>query len=660
MKNHENSRPISTTSSLRGTAVLLADRRLCPFRYAVGLVALFIPLAQGCGDSSTCAMTATCRPSDKGDARSAADVTPDSMGDAGADDSDSEADPDLIDGGSSARDGARDEPSTSDGTGGGLNDGATRIDGGAETDASGNNDGTLRDDAGTGDRSDPVPVTDAADVADAPFFDAFGDAPVDTPPDVPVCDASPDRSPLDEPCLVDEAYGAFVSPRGSDITGNGTRAAPYQTIGRAMGSAKRGRRVFVCDDGTGYSDPIVVDRSTDGHTVYGAFDCATWVPSATARARVRPKAGPAIIVSGLAVGITIENFDLRAADAAIGASSIAAKIDASVGVVFRRTRIASGKAGAGTDGSDGTAGGDGPPAGADQLGRAPFCANASQLGGIAVVSTCGATGGRGGLGTLSTFGPRSNPGMNGEPMSGVSPANRANAGTTCRSDTFTPGVADGSRGADGIPGVPGASAPSGGTFSATGYAPSLPGADGTDGRPAQGGGGGVGCPSSATCVGPSGGAGGAGGCGGQHGTGGGPAGASIGLLSWRSTVLLDKCEVISAEGGAGGRGGHGGAGGKGSAGGKGNDGFDGSDPSGAGGLGGEGGSGAAGAGGNGGPTYGIVFAGQRPTQMGGTTVARGSGGPGGAGGTTPASAVSGSSRAADGFLGDANYELSLP
>jgi hypothetical protein len=327
MKNHENSMSISKTSSLRETAALLADRRLCPFRYAVGLVALFIPLAQGCGDSSTCAMTATCRPSDKGDARSTANVTPDGMWDAGADDSDSEADPDLSEGGSSTRDSARDERSTSDGTGGGLNDGATRSDGGAETDAGGNNDGTPRADAGTADGSDSVPTTDAAEITDATLPDVFADAPLDTPPDVPVCDASPDRSPLDEPCLVDEAYGAFVSPRGSDITGNGSRAAPYRTIGRAMRASKRGRRVFVCDDGTGYSDPIVVDSSTDGHAVYGAFDCATWVPSATARARVLPKAGPAIIVNGLAVGITLENFELRAADAAVGASSIAAKID---------------------------------------------------------------------------------------------------------------------------------------------------------------------------------------------------------------------------------------------------------------------------------------------------------------------------------------------
>jgi hypothetical protein len=375
-----------------------------------------------------------------------------------------------------------------------------------------------------------------------------------------------------------------------------------------------------------------------------------------------PKDGPAFAAIGLTVGITVENFEFRAADAAAGANSIAARIDTSVGVVFRRTRIVSGKGGAGSDGRNGTTGEHGLAPGAEQQGRVAFCSPdlTGQAGGKPVISTCGSTAGSGGPGRVSGFPQRSYSGADGEPMTGVSPANRVNAGTTCRSDTALPGVADGSRGADGVPGVPGASAPAGGTFSAEGYAPSGPGGAGTDGLPAQGGGGGVGCAGTTTCVGPSGGAGGAGGCGGAHGTGGGPGGASIGLLTWQSAVVLDRCEVISADGGAGGRGGHGGAGGKGAAGAMGQDGYDGSDPSGAGGYGGEGGSGAAGAGGNGGPTYGIVFAGQIPTKMGGTTVTRGSGGPGGSGGTTPASPVSGSNRAADGSLGDANYELAVP
>jgi hypothetical protein len=654
MKNREKPVSISHPFPLPRIAALLGGRRLCPFRHAVGLIALFIPLAHGCGDSLPCAETATCAPP-VGDGGSVADVTTDTTSDRGAEPgADNEGGADIIDGGSSARDSARDERPTTDGTDG-HDDAATRNDGGAETDAGGDtNGGTPSADAATADRSDPVPTRDAADVADAAL---------DTPPDVPVCDASPGRSPLDEPCLVTEVYGVFVSPGGNDTTGKGTRAAPFQTIGRGMLAAKLGpSRVFVCDNGTGYSDPIAVDASTDGLAVYGAFDCATWVPSATARARVMPKNGPAITVSGLTIGITVENFDFAATDAAVGASSVVARIDGSTGVVFRRSRIAAGKGGAGSDGRDGAAGPDGPPIGADQRGRAPFCSTTitTQPGGVAVVSTCGATGGNGGLGTVSTIQPPSKPGDSGQPMSGVSPANRLNAGTTCRSDTTTPGAADGSRGADGISGVPGASAPGGGTFSATGYAPAAPGADGTDGRPAQGGGGGVGCGASIGCVGPSGGAGGAGGCGGQHGTGGGAGGASIALLSWRSVVVLDKCEVIAGDGGTGGRGGHGGAGGKGAMGALGNDGFDGSDPSGAGGFGGHGGSGASGAGGNGGPSYGIVFAGQRPTLMSGTNVTRGSGGPGGAGGTTPAGPVSGSSRAADGVLGDANYELAVP
>jgi len=668
MKNHEDHRSISNTICPPATAALWADRRLFPFRYAAGLIALFVPLAQGCGDTAPCTETATCSLSHIADGGSKADVTPDTTPDGSTegDANGSKGGPDVIDGGPSPRDSARDERSTDDGNVDAPNDGGTRSDDGAITDASGHNDGTAPAvDAAAADRSNPVPTADAADVADARFPDALADAivdaPLDTPPDVPVCDASPGRSPLDEPCLVNETYGVFVSPTGSDSIGKGTRVAPYQTIGRGMRAAKLGAsRVFVCDNGTGYSDPIVADTSTDGLALYGAFDCATWVASAIARARVLPKAGPAITLTRLTLGITVENFEFRAADAAAGTSSIAASIDTSVGVVFRRSRITSGKGGAGSDGHDGSLGGDGPPPSTAQMGRAPVCDGGFlQLGGSGIFSACEATGGRGGAGSITAVMPLSHPAESGLPMTGVSPANRSNAGTTCRSDTTTPGTADGSRGADGTPGVPGASAPSGGTFSAEGYAPNGPGADGTDGHPAQGGGGGVGCAGTMSCMGPSGGAGGAGGCGGQYGTGGGAAGGSIALLSWQSAVVLDKCEVISSDGGTGGRGGHGGAGGEGAAGAQGNDGYDGSDPSGAGGPGGQGGSGAAGAGGNGGPTYGIVFAGQRPIQSG-TTVTRGSGGPGGAGGTTPASPVSGSSRAADGVLGDANYELAVP
>ena len=604
-------------------------------------------------------MTATCLPSDLGDG-STADVTKDAaLQDGASADARTDTDHELRDGGTPSRDSANDERSQGDGVADRTDEATRESD--AASDSAADSDATLDRQVDATSKTDAIVTTDAADAADG-LSDATSDTPTDVPPDVPVCNTSPGRSPLDEPCLVDERYGSFVSPGGNDTTGQGTRAAPFQTIGRGMRAAKLGSlRVFVCDDGIGYPDPIVADASTDGLAIYGGFNCRTWVPSANSQAKVLPKSGPAITVSHLMLGITVENFDLRAADAAPGTSSIAARFNGSAGIVLRRCRMAAGKGGAGADGTDGGAGENALPAGDLQRGLAPVCRNtpATQPGALSVGSNCGATGGQGGLGSTRVGAVLSYPANDGQPKTGVSPVNRSNAGTACRSDTVTPGAAHGSQGADGLSGVLGSPALSGGTFSEAGYAPSGPGGDGTSGNPGQGGGGGVGCPSSTTCVGPSGGAGGAAGCGGKHGTGGGAGGASIGLLSWRSAVVLDRCEVLSANGGAGGKGGNGGAGGKGAAGGSGNEGFDGSDPSGAGGMGGEGGPGAAAAGGNGGPTYGIVFAGSRPTQTG-ATVTFSLGGPAGTGGTTPASPISASRRAADGFVGDANYELAIP
>jgi hypothetical protein len=643
MKKLKHQQSTSNRFPLPKLSAHLEGGRSLPFRYAVGLVALFVPTATGCGENVSCVMTATCLPSDVDDGGTE-DATADTPYDNGAvDDAEVRADHEPSDGGTSERDSAPDEGSQGDGTADRTDIGT--VDGDARTDGAAVNDAALDRRVDTTSGMDANPMGDAAD--------ALGDA---------MPDATSGRSPIEEPCLIDEFYGSFVSPTGSDTSGKGTRAAPFQTIARGMRAAKLGgSRVFVCDNGTGYPDLIAADASTDGLAVYGGFDCKTWVPSASARTRVQPKSGPAMTASQLTLGITVENFDLRAEDAAAGATSIAAQINGSVGVVFRRSRIAAGKGGAGVDGQPGASGESGSSPGDDQRGRAPFCPGtpATQAGAVPVASTCGAVGGGGGNGSTGVSGSFSNAGYDGEPKTGVSPPNNSNAGTTCLSDPVTHGAADGSRGADGLPGAPGSPFSGKGTFSETGYAPAGKGSDGTPGHPGQGGGGGVGCFGPATCVGPSGGAGGAGGCGGKYGTGGGAGGASIGLLSWRSTIVLDGCELLSADGGGGGKGGNGGPGGKGAVGGLGNVGYDGTDPSGAGGLGGEGGPGAAGAGGNGGPTYALVFAGSRPAQMG-TTLTISLGGPSGAGGTTPASPISTSNRAADGLLGDASYELAIP
>jgi hypothetical protein len=620
-------------------------------RYALGLAALLTSLVQACGEDVPCAATATCR-SEPGDDASDGDASsrePLSAHDAAT----------AADGSSRLGDG---EP-TDDGPGDiaevGSDDAAR--DRAAELDAT--SDGVWDADQAEAE----TPTRDAGDTADAlasdcASADAAPDGAADTPADTPIdgstCDISAGQSPLDQPCLVDELYGVFVAPTGSDATGRGTRAAPFRSIARGLQVAALGpKRLFVCDDGAGYAENVVVEPVYDGLAMFGGFDCSRWIMSRYARTHVTPESGAALRISRLTAGFVVENFDLRSADGSQGSNSIAAKIDNSTGVVLRRSRIAAGRGGAGADGLDGAAGESAIAPALSQSGSAPVCRPdlTSQPGARTVPSSCGAMGGTGGLGTLSVHPAGSNAGTNGQPTTWVSPANRRNEGTTCQGDTAAGGAADGAPGADGMSGIAGGRMPPGGGYTAdgfTGYA----GVAGTDGYPGQGGGGGVGCPATVGCVGPSGGAGGAGGCGGLRGTGGTAGGASIGLYSWRSAIHLDQCEVSASDGGSGGKGGDGGLGGKGNAGGKGNVGHDGSSPSGAGGMGGTGGSGAAGSGGNGGPSYGIFYAGDRPTTTTGTAIAHGLGGAAGAGGITPASPLTSSSRAADGFPGIASYE----
>ncbi|HMI89476.1 MAG TPA: hypothetical protein VK550_35620 [Polyangiaceae bacterium] len=553
-------------------------------------------------------------------------------------------------------------------------------------------DGVDRADAGgAADRSEASDRSTTADTAsaDRPALDAVdalvdttdeGQATPDGQSDSSVCDVDAGRSPTDNPCIVSERYGIFVAPNGSDATGAGTRAAPFQTINRGLQASKRETmRVFVCDNGAGFVDPVAIDATLDGLAVYGGFECVGWTLAANARTRIHPPTGPALSISDLTVGVTLENLDLQAADAAPSASSIAVRIQSSLQVLLRNSRLLAGKGGAGHSGSNGVAGPNGEPVGPSQLGKPASCTPpiGSQAGGIAISSSCGSKGGNGGacdvtLGSL--------PGGNGSPTDNVDPPNQANGGTHWLEDR------SGRKGSDGVAGSPGAANSKAGMFSGAGYTLAAPGADGADGHAAQGGGGGsAGEPDlSNWCVGASGGAGGMGGCGGTHGTGGGAGGAAVALLSWMSGITLDKCELISADGGPGGNGGGGGAGGLGALGAEGGDGIMDVDAgaslvgAGMGGPGGKGGTGGGGAGGNGGPTYGIVYAGGRPSQIGGTTVVRGAGGAKGIGGGTGIVSLpdggatdggmpdgsgtqdGGVIRAADGLSGDAAYELAVP
>jgi hypothetical protein len=497
------------------------------------------------------------------------------------------------------------------------------------------------------------------------MVDALSDVPF-APPDVlsdvagesdVICDTGKDRSPANTPCLVDFRYGCFVSPQGSDEFGAGTPTAPYKTTARAMDRAKmEGKRVYVCDDGTGYPDALAVGAAFDGVSLYGGFECGSWNYDTTRRARVHPAAGSALSLKGLVAGLTIEDFELISADAAPGASSTAGIVESSANVLLRRVRLAAGKAGNGADGADGAKALDVPDVGTQQHGAAATCsASAAQPGGQwAGPSSCSSVGGAGGEATKDSDGAN---GFPGDPR--VNVINPVDNGGAHGVDG-----ADGTLGGEGVAGDTGSpnSTSTSGTFSASGYVVAGPGGNGGAGHTGQGGGGGgaSNAPAGSGCVGASGGAGGMGGCGGPPGSGGASGGASVALLSWMSQITVDGCDLVASEGGAGGKGGNGSLGNAGQPGASGGDGFvpDGGGVTigkgGTGGPGGHGANGGSGAGGNGGPSYGLVSKGTAPIKTNDTMITPGPGGARGIGGVLMGA------KALDGSLGASAGELIMP
>jgi hypothetical protein len=468
---------------------------------------------------------------------------------------------------------------------------------------------------------------------------------------------NPAWEPGDNDCVVDDDYGVFVAPSGADSAGCGTQADPCKTIGQAMTRAKaQNKRVYACGDGGTFEEAVTVDAAVGGLTVYGGFHCGSWAyePGAV-RSRVMPTQGAAAIVVSGVTGLDMRDFAFEAGDAtAAGDSSIAARVDASTGVVFRNTTFKAGRGAAGSNGVNGVAGEVVSPVGADQKGRDSTCGSgSSNTGGLWLAPFACQAGGstRGGAGGTAKYEQPGDDGLAGSPTTNVVTPGMGQGGPG--GTAADKGGKAGQAGSAGKAGDNGAAAAAIGTLSASGYTPA-DGHDGTNGWPGQGGGGSGASWSFTGCVGPSGGAGGLGGCGGFKGTAGTGGGASIALLMWDSDVTLEQCTLTASDGGDGGDGGGGGAGSNGRPGAAG--GFDTTgDMANAGqaGSGGKGGDGGSGSGGTGGPSYAVVHHGSAPVQSG-TTLAYGQGGAAGKGGS-----VGGLHPAPDGTAGQAGEMLGL-
>ncbi|MBK7580812.1 MAG: hypothetical protein IPI67_11455 [Myxococcales bacterium] len=242
------------------------------------------------------------------------------------------------------------------------------------------------------------------------------------------CDAS--KAPGEETCVIDEQYGVFVSPKGDDSAGDGTKTKPYKSLSKAVSNAASAKkRVYACDDGGGYTESAALDLSAlNGSGLYGGFDCTAWSYSTTSKAKLAG-ASTAVRVDAVATSLTIEDFDVAAADASTaGASSLGVFVTSSTNLTLRRVKITAGKGMAGTPGTNGANGDAGGAPGAAQQGTGATCSSApaTQVGGAwAAASACGSLGGKGGNAEKAAAGGNGTPGT---PLTNVTPANVDNKG----------------------------------------------------------------------------------------------------------------------------------------------------------------------------------------------------------------------------------------
>jgi len=444
-----------------------------------------------------------------------------------------------------------------------------------------------------------------------------------------VCSGLPDDT-----CGINETYGVFVSPKGDD-SGNGSQAAPFATLNRALIVAKadlqRRHSVYLCATAGDFTptETILIDSPpVNIYGIYGGFDCSqpNWTyKSDTLKTNFISKATIAVKLDGLngTNAIPIKNLKFQAADATkAGDSSIAMLAVNSPSVTLTNVELVAGKGadgaagtsetvpvGNGTEGIDGTAACDALPSGAY-----------FHVGAASVSTTCegvlnASTSGRGGIG-----GDGTNPagsGGDGTPTQALGTFGLGGLGQ----GGMQPNCTKGNDGADGTPGTAIAPPNGYGTLAATGFTP-INGKDGNPGKPGQGGGGGGGskaaaalCKDNNQSTGPSGASGGSGGCGGKAGHGGQGGGASIALALVNSPLTLDSCTLTAAKGGAGGNGIAGQVGGRGGNGGKaGTTIVSGGSFSCAGGAAGKGGNGSAGGGGAGGHSLAIGYVGKAPIE----------------------------------------------
>ena len=324
----------------------------------------------------------------------------------------------------------------------------------------------------------------------------------------------------------------------------------------------------------------MIQTAPAGVALHGGFDCASWAQMSLPT-EVAPKwvsgGSQQYVVDVIGAAALVESMTLTAPDALDpGASSIAAFVNGSPGMTFRRAAVT---AGHGADAISPTAA---APLGPNSNGNpAPSDTQAAP----AKTCPCSNDSTTGGIGGTFSLGASTDAGSGLPVITGHEDAGAGGGLSGCV----------GGNGADGLEGTSGVSANAVGVLTASGWVPQAGGA-GAVGGTAQGGGGGAGIPAGGP---PNAGGGGAcGGCGGKGGVGAPAGGGSIAIAALNSTLRIQASTVHAGTGGAGANGAAGQTGQPGGTGGASSPVTNGTCPGGNGGVGGAGGPGGGGAGGS--------------------------------------------------------------
>lgn len=399
-----------------------------------------------------------------------------------------------------------------------------------------------------------------------------------------------------------ESCGIFVDPGQGTDGGDGTKTAPFATVGKALEVAA-GAPIYVCAGETAEKSPLSIAGAA---FVYGGFACGDWTYDQSKPVLKAPPGETAITIEEGASLVAWDLAIVAQTPAKEATSSIAILAKASSSLELSRADLTAGN---GTNGKNGVSPSGSPGEAPAGMQGGAGCVDATPVvGGVGGTNLCGGTAVDGGLGGTGLMGASGGAGSPGQPQgNGGGEPGKAQTANICTD------------GADGVGGELGSSGDGAkvnenGTFTDQGFS-GAPGKDGQSGGFGGGGGGGGGaktCSSNSSAAGPSGGGGGAGGCGGMGGGGGAAGGSSFAIAAYKvASLSLHGVKINVGNGGAGGQGGQGQLGGIG-----GQAGNRGGPYACYGGRGGDGAPGGAGGGGRGGHAFAILYSGDNPAPAG--------------------------------------------